>query len=119
MTVNEWASRIKRALKKVRRWNSGLEFVILNTASGLRTLELANNEIDALDAVTVEIELMHGTKVDVHPAFKVQRDAMECINRQLKTLGLTTEDLMGEMEADPLVDLTKKLTSIDGTAADE
>ena len=75
----------------------------------LRTLEMANAQIDTLDEVTGWEETRYGQKLAPHPVFKVQKDAQDSITRQMKILGLTTELLAGTDETDPLVELTKKV----------
>jgi hypothetical protein len=72
-------------------------------------LGLANDEIDNLDVTTVLETTRYGEKMAPHPAFKVQRDAQDSVTRQMKALGLTAADLSGEMDDDPLVDLTTKV----------
>ena len=82
---------------------------VLNLATALRTLDMANAQIDTLDEVTVWEETRYGQKLAPHPVFKVQKDAQDSITRQMKILGLTTELLAGTDETDPLVELTKKV----------
>lgn len=83
---------------------------ITSLASAMRNLEMANDQIDGLTEVTVWEETRYGSKLAPHPVFKVAKDAQDMITRQMKALGLTAEDLAGEIEEDPLVDMTKKLT---------
>ena len=78
-------------------------------ATALRTLDMANRDIDALTETTIMEETRYGWKRAPHPVFKIQKDAQDSITRQMKILGLTTELLAGTDETDPLVDLTKKV----------
>ena len=83
---------------------------VLSLASAMRNLEMANEQIDGLSETTVLEETRYGSKLAPHPVFKIAKEAQELITRQMKALGLTAEDLAGEVEDDPLADLTKKLT---------
>ena len=81
----------------------------MNLATALRTLDMANAQIDTLDEVTVWEETRYGQKLAPHPVFKVQKDAQDSVTRQMKILGLTTDLLAGTDDTDPLVELTKKV----------
>jgi hypothetical protein len=107
--VVDYQKIVKNALKSCGNYSKSLEIQILSLASALRTLGLANDEIDTLDVTTVIESTRYGEKMAPHPAFKVQRDAQDSVTRQMKALGLTAADLSGEMEDDPLVDLTNKV----------
>jgi hypothetical protein len=108
-SVEEYKKDIKNALKKANSYTTGLDFQIGSLASALRTLDLANEEIDGLESPTVLEETRYGSKHAPHPVFKIQKDAQDSITRQLKALGLTAADLAGETDDDPLYDLTKKV----------
>lgn len=108
-TVEEYKKSIVNALKRANTYTKGLDFQITSLASALRTLDLANQEIDGLDSPTVLEETRYGRKHAPHPVFKIQKDAQDSITRQLKALGLTAEALAGETDDDPLYDLTKKV----------
>lgn len=108
-TVEEYKKSIVNALKRANTYTKGLDFQITSLASALRTLDLANQEIDGLDSPTVLEETRYGSKHAPHPVFKIQKDAQDSITRQLKALGLTAEALAGETDDDPLYDLTKKV----------
>ena len=108
-TIQEWTKDIERALKQSNSYSKSLNLQIMTLASALRTLELANAEIEKLDDTTVLEKTRYGEKLAPHPVFKVQRDAQDSITRQMKALGLVADALAGEIEEDPLVDLTKKV----------
>ncbi len=108
-TVEEYKKDIQNALKKANTYTKGLDFQIASLASALRTLDLANEEIDTLESPTVLEETRYGSKHAPHPVFKIQKDAQDSITRQLKALGLTAADLAGETDDDPLYELTKKV----------
>lgn len=111
--IDSYRVLIERALKKNGTYSKGLSFQIQTLASALRTLDLANAEIDGLDTTTVWEETRYGRKLAPHPVFKTQRDAQDSISRQLKLLGLTAEALnVGDDDKDPLVDLTAKISKI-------
>ena len=107
--VADYEKMVKNALKTCGNYSKSLDIQIISLASALRTLSLANDEIDTLDVTTVIESTRYGEKMAPHPAFKVQRDAQDSVTRQMKALGLTAADLSGEMEDDPLVDLTTKV----------
>lgn len=104
-----YVAMIKKALKAAGTYSTGVEAQITAAAGALRTLEIANAEIDSLTSTTVLETTKTGSKVVPHPAFKVQRDAADCLTKQLRQLGLTTEDLGGGDRSDPLVQLTDRL----------
>ena len=108
-SVEDYRKQIVKALKAAGTYSKGVDMQVLNLATALRTLELANAQIDGLEEVTVWEETRYGKKLAPHPAFKVQKDAQDSITRQMKILGLTTELLAGTDETDPLVELTKKV----------
>ena len=76
----------------------------------MRNLDMANHQIDGLTETTVWETTRYGEKLAPHPVFKIAKEAQELITRQMKALGLTTEELSGSMDDDPLVDMTKKLS---------
>lgn len=96
-------------LKANKLYSKGMEMQVLSLASAMRNLEMANSQIDGLTETTVLEKTRYGSKLAPHPVFKIAKEAQELITRQMKALGLTAEDLAGEVEDDPLTDLTKKL----------
>lgn len=109
-TVNDYKTEIIKVLKANRLYSKGLDMQVLSLASAMRNLEMANEQIDGLTETTVWEKTRYGEKLAPHPVFKIAKEAQELITRQMKSLGLTAEDLAGEVEDDPLADLTKKLT---------
>ena len=109
--VIEYKKDIEKALKAADRYSRSLGAQILSLAGALRTLDLANDEIDNLESTTISAVSRYGNETLVpHPVFKIQKDAQDSVTRQMKALGLTAEELTGTDEDDPLADLTKKLT---------
>lgn len=109
-SVEEYKKEIARQMKVHKIYSRGLDMQITSLASAMRNLELANTEIDGLEVTTVYETTRYGEKLAPHPVFKVAKEAQDMITRQMKALGLTAEDLAGEIEDDPLVEMTKKLT---------
>lgn len=107
--VDDYKREIVRVLKAHKLYSRGLDMQVLSLASALRNLEMANEQIDGLTETTVLEETRYGSKLAPHPVFKVAKEAQELVTRQMKALGLTAEALAGEVEEDPLADLTKKL----------
>lgn len=108
--VNEYKKDIVKALKAAGKYSRSLDAQILSLAGALRTLDLANDEIDELDSVTIPVTSRYGNEtLAPHPVFKIQKDAQDSVTRQMKALGLTAEELTGTDEDDPLIELTKKV----------
>ena len=108
-TVGEYKKEIIKQMKAHKIYSAGLDMQITSLASAMRNLEMANDQIDGLEETTVWEETRYGSKLAPHPVFKIAKEAQDMITRQMKALGLTPEDLAGEIEDDPLVDVTKKL----------
>lgn len=111
-SVKRYIKQVAQALKDAGKYHAGLTSQILALAGSLRSLELANEEIDGLECTTVVEISRYGQKTVPHPVFKIQRDAADCITRQLKQLGLTPEALGGGDASDPLVELTQELLNV-------
>ena len=108
--VIEYKADIIKALKAAQRYSKGLDMQILSLAGALRTLDMANDEIDNLDTVLVVETSRYGNEtLSPHPVFKIQKDAQDSVTRQMKALGLTVEELTGQDDNDPLIDMTKKV----------
>lgn len=112
--LSTYKRRIIRALETAGTYSPGLDMQISALASALRTLDLANKDIDELEETTVLEKTRYGEKTAPHPVFKIQRDAQDSITRQLKILGLTVAALSGGIEDDPLIELTMKATAARG-----
>lgn len=108
-SVADYRRQIVKALKAAGTYSRGLDMQVQALATAMRTLDLANEQIDGLTEVTVLERTRYGSKLAPHPAFKVQKDAQDSITRQLKILGLTAEALAGTDVTDPLIELTKKV----------
>lgn len=108
--VVDYKKDIEKALKAVGKYSKSLGPQILSLAGALRTLDLANDEIDKLDTTTVVATSRYGNEAYApHPVFKIQKDAQDSVTRQMKALGLTAEELTGTDDDDPLIELTKKV----------
>lgn len=108
--TEEYKGIIVKTLKKAGTYSPGLDAQITALAGVLRSLALANRDIDQLETTTIETVSRYGNvTLDPHPAFKIQKDAQDAVTRQSKVLGLTPGELIREEEDDPLVDLTKSV----------
>lgn len=105
----EYEELVKKALQAHGMYDQSLDAQVMSLASALRNLSMANDEISTLTKVTVTEISRYGEKVVEHPAFKVAKLAQEMVTRQMKTLHLTTEDLSGDVEEDPMVEVGEKL----------
>lgn len=111
--VNDYKKDIVRALKVAGKYSRSLDAQILSLAGAMRTLDLANTEIDDLESTTISTISRYGNEtLAPHPVFKIQKDAQDSVTRQMKALGLTAEELTGTDDDDPLIDLTKKVKSV-------
>lgn len=111
--VNEYKKDIEKALKAAGKYSKSLGAQILSLAGALRTLDLANDEIDGLEVTTISTTSRYGNvTLAPHPVFKTQKDAQDSVTRQMKALGLTAEELTGADDDDPLIDLTKKVKNV-------
>lgn len=109
-STNEFRAEIIKALKASSKYSKGIDLQIFSLAVALRSLDMANDELDKLDTVVVVETSRYGNEtLSPHPVFKILKDAQDSVTRQMKALGLTTEELTGTNDDDPLIDLTKKL----------
>lgn len=98
------------ALKSAERYNKSLEIQILSLASALRSLQIANRDLDELDSTVVATISRYGNEsLAPHPVFKILKDTQDSITRQMKALGLTAEDLIAGDDDDPLYALTRQV----------
>lgn len=109
LTVQQWEQAIRKALKRSQTYTAAVDVQIKSLAAAVYTLTLAVRDIERLDETFVWVETRYGREMKPHPVFKVQKDAQDSITRQMKALGLTVEALTADTEADPLVELTKKV----------
>lgn len=108
--TDDYKTDVIKAMKSACLYNPSLDLQILSLAGALRSLALANADIDKLDSTVVTVITRYGSEsLAPHPAFKIQKDAQDSVTRQMKALGLTTEMLIGTDENDPLYDLTTTL----------
>lgn len=106
--TEEYRKDIIRALKAAGKYSKSLDMQVSALAGAMRTLAIAESDIDALETTVVaEVSRYGNEKLSPHPAFKVQRDAQESVTKQMKILGLTAEDLAGADDDDPLINVTK------------
>lgn len=105
--TSDYRKDIERALRSASRYNKSLGAQIESLAGALRTLALANDDIDSLESTTIAVISRYGNEtLAPHPAFKIQKDAQDSVTRQMKALGLTVEELTGGDDNDPLIELT-------------
>ncbi len=104
---------VTKALREAGVYTEALSIQINSLASALLTLKIANEEIETLDSVILTNTTSQGETHTMHPAFKVQRDAMEQITKQMKQLGLTTSEVVGKPDIPDAGDeLIEKVNSI-------
>lgn len=104
-TVEEHQNIIIKALKTARRWQPGLMPQVYALASALRSLDIANLDLDTLE--TSVVQSPQGLRP--HPVFHIRKEAEDSVTRSMKSLGLTAEALIAEIDEDPMEDLTRKV----------
>ncbi|MCM1029743.1 MAG: hypothetical protein NC342_08865 [Pseudoflavonifractor sp.] len=109
---SDFQETVRSALREVGRYTPALEIQVMTLASTLLTLATVTDDIRRLKAS----ERWCGDTLKAHPAFAVQRYAWDSVTRQMKSLGLTAEGVSGEVEGDPLADLTRRLIGIEDEA---
>lgn len=111
--LQDYKGQVTKALRAAGVYSQALSIQINSLASALLTLSIANAEIEKLDSVLLKSTTTQGTTTAMHPAFKVQRDAMDQITRQMKQLGLTTADVVGKPDIpDGCDEVYEKISSI-------
>ena len=107
--IEDYEIKIQKALESQNRWSESLVIAVHSLAVAMRNLDMANNDIGALDSCTVLEETRYGKKIAPHPAFKIAKDANEAIGKLLKSLGLTADDISEGIDNDPLAEVTESL----------
>lgn len=116
--IEDFRKEIEKALRRAGKYSKSLGPQIMSLSGALRTIELANHELDELDCTTIPVVNRYGSEgFAPHPVFKILKDAQDSVTRQMKALGLTAEDLAGMDENDPLIELTKKVSGVGRKAA--
>ena len=92
-SIETYREAVISALRSAGAYSDGLGGQIEALATALRTLDLANADIDGLETTTVMEVTRYGNKIAPHPVFKIARDAQDQITRQMKALGLTAGQL--------------------------
>ncbi len=93
--LQDYKGQVTKALRAAGLYSPALGIQVNNLASALLTLKIANDTIEGLDSVLITNETTQGRTTALHPVFKVQRDAMEQVTKQMKQLGLTTAEIVG------------------------
>lgn len=109
MRFEDYREMVMGALRLERKYSAALDIQVIALASALWTLDAANRQIGELKEVTVLEETRYGSKMAPHPAFKIQRDAIALVTKQMKQLALTVEAISGGDENDPLESLHREL----------
>lgn len=108
-TITDYRKMVVRALKAGKGYSKALDLQINTLASALRTLDKTDEAIDTLEEVWVMEKTRYGEKMAPHPAFKIHKDAIDSVTRQMKILGLTADQLSTVTDEDPLAELTEAL----------
>ena len=99
-----------KALKAAGKYSASLEVQVHSLATALRSLDIADRDLDGLDSTVVTSISRYGNEsLAPHPVFKILKDTQDSITRQMKALGLTAEELAGADGDDPLYELTRQV----------
>ena len=107
--IEDYRKKIIKILKD-HQYSVAIDAQVTSLASAMLSLDIANEEIANLTETTVWETTRYGKKIAPHPVFKIAKDAQESITRNMKALKLTVEDLSGETDDDPMVNMTELLT---------
>ena len=91
-----------------------LNIQIESLAGAVLTLRIANADIEKLKTSRAVEKSKYGEKPVPDPAFRIQRDAMAEVSKQMKQLNLTVLDIVGRPEVPgPIDELTAKLDALE------
>lgn len=110
--ISKHTKEITKTLQISSKYNSALDFEIKALASALASLDYANKVLSKLDSPFIVEHTSQGDKIAPHPIMLLRQKSMENIATHSKILGLDTKSISGEIENDPLVELTKQLNDI-------
>ena len=106
----DYRKKIVKALKAAGKYSASLEVQVHSLATALRSLDIADRDLDGLDSTVVTSISRYGNEsLAPHPVFKILKDTQDSITRQMKALGLTAEELAGADGDDPLYELTRQV----------
>lgn len=104
---------IVRDLNECGLYSPVLNIQIECLASAILTLRIANKDIEKLTTARSIEKSKYGEKPVPDPAFRIQRDAMSEVSKQMKQLNLTVADVVGKPDVPgPIDELTDKLEEI-------
>lgn len=89
---------IVKTLKESGLYTPQLAMQVENLACALYARDMAARELDGLESVCVEEVTRYGKRKVAHPAFRVMKEAMSEVSKQMTSLKLTVADLIGSPE---------------------
>jgi phage terminase small subunit len=105
--------KIRESLENIGAYSTSLDIQIQSLACAWDSLEKAHAEASKLKKTTIVEQGRFGKKVVPHPVYKIMRDAEMSITKQMKALGLTFADIVGETvppeESDMTADIMASL----------
>lgn len=106
--------RIALALKKTGMYSPYLTMQIDNLASALQTLDMCNKIKNSPEFEPfIEKPTREGPQMVEHPVFKVEERTRNSIDRQMRQLKLTVEDIIGHPDVpDALDDILDNMEKI-------
>lgn len=112
INVNVYTDIVTQMLKTTNRYSPAMMPEVEALASAMATLNSANKVIDNLTVPFVEETTTQGTKVVIHPAYTLQKSALESVSKHSKLLGLDYENMPNVSTEGPLERLTKEMIDI-------
>lgn len=95
-TLASHKKRIVLALKKTGAYSPHLTVQIDNLSNALQTLDMCNRIKSSSDFEPfIEKPTREGSQLVEHPVFKVEERTRNSIDRQMRQLKLTVEDIVG------------------------
>lgn len=113
-TLVSYQNKIIRAMKASGTYDANLFFQIKNLARSLRILDMVDIAMSSPEFTLVTMKVTRdGEQPIENPLIKTMDRAQNQVNRQMKQLKLTVEDLIGAPELPDAIDeLTEELEKI-------
>lgn len=111
----KYVAAITKMLQERKKYTDALDVSIEQVADAMVVRDLCRKDIDQLTSTTVTETTRYGGKLIPHPVFKILNDAQATLIKACKSLGITYEDVVDEIEAktSPLAELYKMMNEDD------
>lgn len=96
-TIETHQRRLRTALRQSGQYSEALYYQVKNLARTLASLDKCDELIASPEfSPVITKKTRDGAQEIEHPIFKVQDRLQQQVNRQMKQLGLTTENIVGK-----------------------